>query len=709
MLRDLTLKSVYDSSEHNLASDLFVPLLKEAIEYRRGVGFFTSGWLREAAEGLIPFAERGGRAYFVTSPHLEKKDWEALQLADRAKRDAAVYDFVHRGVGALEFTLREDTAAALAWLVVDGVLTFKFAIPKNQVGDYHDKVGIVTDMTGEKVVFHGSLNDSPHGLLNGESFSIFRSWEPGQQEYVHDHAERFERLWNDENDFFWVYDMTEAIREGLARLRRHHPRPYSLPQRSVQGSGIRVPPEVRLYPFQQEGVNNWLAAGGRGMFEMATGTGKTFTSLAAAATLHRQLGNLAVIVSAPFNHLVDQWMGEAKQFGFIPIPCRDSSRDWVPLVRSRIPDFNIGGRRSLFLVTTHKTGSERTFTHLIRNLQGHVLYIGDEVHYLGSPRYRRGLLETYRYRIGLSATPDRWFDPGGTAHLRGYFGSTVVDMPLEKAIGRFLTPYRYHPHLVSLTPEEMGDFNELSLKIVQQMASARRRNRNQRQENSLLEHYLRQRAALVAGASNKLLVLRRLLEARIREAGHENIRHAIVYCAPGQTRTVVRLLADLGLRAHEFVYNVPNVDRTRILEQFDAGDLQVLVAIKCLDEGVNIPATREVYFVSSTSNPREFVQRRGRVLRKHPGKERAILHDLVVVPPRRSFATETEEMDKVLLRKEMPRVAEFCSVADNEFEARDVLFPLLLRLDLVHLLDLKPWDIYHQATQWGDYSDTESA
>jgi superfamily II DNA or RNA helicase len=705
MLKSLTLKSVYDSSEHHLVRDLFLPLLKESKSYRRGVGYFTSGWLQEAAAGLAEFAENGGKAYFVTSPHLEQRDWDALKMAEQAKADNAVYAVIRSKVRELETTLREDVATALAWLVADGVLTFKFALPKNRVGDFHDKFGVFEDANGDRVAIHGSYNDSVHGLLNGESFSVFRSWVPEQNDYVSEHARRFERLWSGTNDFFRVYDTTDAIRNEIVNLRKGRSRPYKLAG-PPEARSIRTPPEINLYSFQREAIDEWFAAGGRGLFEMATGTGKTFTALAAAAELSNRVGSLAVVVSAPFNHLVDQWRAEAMRFGFTPLLCRESSAKWVNTVRSRIQDFSAGTRKNLFLITTHKTGSEDKFTSSMRALRGETLYIADEVHYLGSPQFRRALMDIYKYRIGLSATPDRWFDEEGSSLIRSYFGSVVASMPLEQAIGPFLTPYRYVPHPVPLTASEEEMFADLSAEIGTLSARIRGAPATSRtsREQKTLELLLRQRADLIARAENKFPTLDQILREKIASEGVDSIHHTIVYCAPGETVTATRLLANLGLKAHEFVHTVPSDARLKILGQFEEADLQVLVAIKCLDEGVDIPATREAFFLASTSNPREFVQRRGRILRKHPGKEQAILHDMVVVPPTRQLVLEEDaETDRALMRRELPRFAEFSSAAENEFEARAVLFPILLELDLIHLLDVKPWEAYHQYRRREEY------
>ncbi|KAF0197164.1 MAG: type III restriction protein res subunit [Bacillota bacterium] len=688
MLSHLNIDHVYDSSHCHLVNELFCPLLSESVIYKRGVGYFTSGWLREAVQGLAKFAENGGRAFIVTSPHIEKSDWDAFVLADEASRSAQVYETLKRHVDDLEVTLREDTRNALAWLVADGIVTFKFAVPKNRIGDYHDKFAVFEDAAGDKVAIHGSYNDSIHGLSNGESFSVFCSWNPGQDGYVQSHGQRFDALWSGRNDFFHMYDMSEAIKHEICRLRNTSSRPYTEPDRP-QPKAIRVPSNVQLYDFQQKGIDNWFSNGCRGLFEMATGTGKTFTSLAAAVRAHGERGSLLIIVAAPFNHLVDQWNEEAKKFGFVPLLCRDSATSWLQLAKSRIQDFNNGGRDSLVLITTHKTASASNFIKVVSKARGYTLLIADEVHYLGSRHLKNALLESYQYRIGLSATPDRWFDETGSQEIRGYFGKTVAEMPLEVAIGTFLTPYRFIPHLVTLSDSEFNKYTQLTRLIRQLMASAEKSI-----DTEYLQSVLRKRANIVSKAAAKLPMLLDLLNKQIAQQGGESVRHCIVYVAPGEADKYVRALSNIGLRVHSFIHTVPNDERLALLDQFNNGHIQLLVAIKCLDEGVNIPATKEAYFVASTSNPREFVQRRGRILRKHPGKERAIVHDFVVTCPRRSISDGMVDIAVTLLRKEMPRFVEFSSAAENEFEARDVVFQTLLYYNALELLELRPWDVY---------------
>ena len=197
MLKDIDLLPVYDSAEHNLVRDLIVPLLEHSVTYMRGVGFFTSGWLRVAAQGLVSLAERGGHAKYVVSPILDQEDWEALQRGDKAKEDDLLMRSLERSIEELALSLERDTRDALAWLVADGLLEFRFAVPRASgiQGDYHDKVGVFIDQRGDTVAIHGSFNDTVGGTLNGEAFSVFRSWDQGQRPFVDKHRERLSKLW----------------------------------------------------------------------------------------------------------------------------------------------------------------------------------------------------------------------------------------------------------------------------------------------------------------------------------------------------------------------------------------------------------------------------------------------------------------------------------------------------------------------------------
>ena len=707
MLRDLNLLPVYDSAEYDLIRDLQVPLLQHSIDYLRGVGFFTSGWLCIASQGVADFIQHGGKARVVLSPILEKSDWEAFQLGEEARFDEVLKSILASRVNDLRRSLETDTLNALSWMVADGVLDIRFAVPREMEypGNYHDKVGVYTDVNGDSVALHGSLNDSIQGSLNGEAFSVFKSWEEGQRPYFQKHISRLESLWNDGNPQFKVRQIPDAIREQIIQLRSTEQRPYSLLKSDIvvaQPSGPHC--SVTLHPFQETAITKWKDAGCRGIFEMATGTGKTVTSLAAAVEKFNELNKLALIILVPYLHLLEQWERNCRSFGFSPVLCSSKHGKWQIDIRSRIQDFNLGITQSICILAVHMTAASPRFHNAVKGLKPEfTMLIGDEVHGLGSPQLRNSMIEHAGMRLGLSATPRRWFDDEGTATIFSYFGQTCFEYTLEQAIGNYLTEYRYYPQLVSLTDEEADYYEELTSQITSLMVKA--------EEDPVVHEQVKmlllKRARIISGAEEKLPAMLTLLKSLIeqnRQNGQET-RDILIYCAPGRHREVLQAVAGLGLRCHEFVHDVDLPDRERLLGQFANGDIQVLVAIKCLDEGVDVPSTRTAFIMASSTNPREFVQRRGRILRLCEGKNEAIIYDFIVVPPSNRLVLQ-KDADVSILKREMPRFAEFASSALNEFQARSTVRDILDQYEMLNLLDEKPWDLYHNLKQW-DWGNDE--
>lgn len=705
MLKELELLPVYDSECYDLIRDLQVPLLRQAKDYLRGVGFFTSGWLRLAAQGMAAFVMGGGSARIVVSPILDVADWEALKFGESAKTDAVLREVLERNIEDLAITLENDTRNALAWMVADGLLEFRFALPRNREssGDYHDKVGIFTDGNGDRVAIHGSLNDSIKASLNGEAFSVFKSWELGQSPYVEMHKTRLEALWNNQNKQFSVYRIPEAIRDKFIQLRTSIDPPY-VRSSSQQIRALSPHCTINLHGYQQTAIDEWRQAGCRGVFEMATGTGKTITSLAAATSVYQEHGRLALIILVPYLHLLEQWERNCKQFGFNPILCSGEHGRWQINVKSAIQDFNIGSKSHICILAVHKTAAMDKFATATRRLpEDNTLLIGDEAHGLGASHLRRALIDNAGMRLGLSATPRRWFDDEGTDTIFRYFGQTCFEYSLDQAIGKFLTPYEYYPQLVSLSEEEAEQYEDITQKIVAIAASAE----HDPEVRERLKKLLLQRSRIISSARQKLPALLQLLRRMLedyRQRGDE-LNGILIYCAPGGHKEVLRAVAALGLRCHEFVHEVSLSEREKLLTQFDAGDIQVLVAIKCLDEGVDVPSTRIAFILASSTNPREFVQRRGRILRKSEGKDRAVVYDFLVAPPTERLALKLGS-DVAILQREMPRFVEFASSAMNQFSARAVVRDILDNLEMLNLLDEKPWDVYHTLKRW-DWSEND--
>jgi len=699
MLKDLNLLPVYDSAEHDLILDLIVPLLQNSKLYLRGVGFFTSGWIKLAFEGIIKLIENGGTARIVISPILERSDWEAFQLGEEAKCNETLKNVLEKQVINIATALKKDTLNALAWMIADNVLEFRFAVAREYMtgSDYHDKVGVFIDEEGNRVAIHGSFNDTIKGSLNGEAFSVFKSWEEGQHPFAEQHHKRLTELWERGNRQFQVFTIPEAIRQKIMRLRTTDHGPYVKPTTA----DVLLPPVAdnlqnpfSLYPYQEEAIKGWISANCQGIFEMATGTGKTLTSLSAALNRFNEIGRLALIILVPYLHLLEQWERDCIKIGFNSVLCSSAHKDWHIEIKAKIQDFNIKALQHICIIAVHATASTDRFAKAIKNLKPEcTMLIGDEVHGLGAPILKQAMISNTDMRLGLSATPRRWFDEEGTKAIFGYFGPVCFEFPLEKAIGKYLTPYEYKPELVNLNVAEMALYEDLTAKITQLIKMMEDNKLDVEEE---LKRLLLERSRIVASAEEKiyrLLTMLRDMIDKFHEKGR-TLSHILIYCAPGSHKKVLRAVADLGLKCHEFVHTVSLNDRQKILGQFANGDIQVIVAIKCLDEGVDIPSTRIAFLLASTSNPREFVQRRGRILRLAEGKGKAIIYDFIVVP-RPEYIPLKREIDAGLLKREMPRFAEFASAAKNEFEVRSKLWSLLNHYELLNLFDKKPWDIYH--------------
>lgn len=676
---NLNLPKTLDTSTADIIKDFFVPVLTYATSYDRGVGFFSSSWIRLAAKGLLRLVHNQGRARWITSPILTEDDWQALWIGTQARKNIILRESLFRSVELLTEDIEQDTLSALAWMVADGILDFRLALPHNKLDhEFHAKFGIFTDAQGNQIAFNGSYNDSITGTRNYEEIDIFCSWIHEQMAWVERRKVQFERLWNNQDANVRVFELPEAVKIRIIKLRANE-RPYKAPDWvKIQEDATtylisppknpQLPNHTLLRDYQEEAIEAWFANECRGLFEMATGTGKTITALAASVRLYEKQDRLAVIITVPYQHLVDQWQDEAQTFGYRPVLAYQSKIRWLDSLNHEILEFNNNYRRFISVITTHTTFISVEFQDSIARLTSPSMLIADEAHHLGAERTRHYYPQHIPFRLALSATPDRWFDDVGTEALRLYFDKTVFVFPLEKAIGFSLTPYYYYPHLVPLTDEELERYEELSTKI------ARLINRKDEEGQQILKILLIRRAELLNKAKNKLAVLSELVDAQ------DEVKHTLFYCAPGQIDEVLRILGwEKGLLVHRFTAEEDPRERQQLLTDFANGDLQALVAMKCLDEGVDVPNTHIAFILASSSNPREFIQRRGRILRQAPGKEFSFIHDLIAVPPVTwtvSQDSPTFVAERSIVHRELQRFKEFANPALNKHQALDVVWDI---------------------------------
>lgn len=692
-LRGAALPHYLDTSSSNLIRDFFEKALASSIRYDRGVGYFSSGWLKVNSSGIQRFAEAGGKARWITSPILEGDDWAALVKGNEARSDSILYRTLEQSLAELSTNLEKDTLSTLAWLVADEVLDFRLAVPRGDLsGEFHDKFGVFTDKCGDRVSFNGSYNDSIHGLRNYESLKIFFSWENAGAPFVEADAARFSSLWENHDPNVRVYAIPEAARARILKL-RSPVRPYSLPS-GENGAGLHGRPFSQiLRDYQKDAVNNWFRHGCRGIFKMATGTGKTITALAVVSLLREYLAErssrLITVVVCPFIHLVSQWGEEAERFGISSIRCFQDRATWVEDVERAIAAVDSGASNGCTFIVTNRTFSGASFQRLIRDVASPLLIVADEVHNITVSQAVSALPLRADYRLGLSATPERAYDEEGSQEIGRYFGPVVYEMGLREALGKgVLCPYRYHPIIVELTSDEADKYMDLTRGIAQRATRVLENPMNDPGVQALLIR----RARLTATASGKIPILKGLMEGRTTES------HDLFYCGDGrvdaeadgeelrQVDAVVEMLGrELGMRVGRYTAETFLSERDRLRRDFADGKIQGLVAIRCLDEGVDIPEIERAFILASSTNPRQFIQRRGRILRRAPGKVAAEIWDFIVAPPSSLITDQTFNTERGLLARELKRVNEFAELSLNGSEAHMVLRDLKKNYNLLHL------------------------
>jgi superfamily II DNA or RNA helicase len=688
-LTQLHLPEVMNTSYYVLSKDFFIPVLKHSIRYDRGVGFFTSGWIKATAQGLVSFIESGGVARWITSPMLNEQDAKALAKGVAAWEDEKIFELLVSEVDNLTEVIERDLLLALAWMVADQRLVFKIAIPTEKLagGDFHDKFGIFTDKEGNKLSFNGSYNDTARGELNYESIKIFKSWQPYLGTFVEDDATRFNDLWHGRDPNLRIYDLPASIKRKIIKYREFGERPYDLPPVAEIYDPVQKQ-ILMLRPYQDVAVQKWIASDFKGIFEMATGTGKTITSLFCVKEFFSREPYGVVVILCPLIHLVTQWKEEVDKFNIDSVLCFGSSKDWIPELQTKIQSIELaetlkaGEQKNLALICTNATFFSDKFLKVLASTKLNKMILADEVHNIGTEFALSKLPSDIVFRLALSATPERFGDQEGTERLFVYFGGVICTLDLHDAIFKLnvLSHYVYEIHEVQLTEKEFKEYRELTRRIAQLITSD-----FDNESSPQLSRLLLERANLLNRAAGKVKLLRELL------AQNSNIKKTLFYCAPGQIDEVNQLLTkELNIISHRITYREDRKKRAEIIKNFENDNYQALTAIRCLDEGVDIPVVECAFILASSSNPREFIQRRGRILRKAEGKKIARIVDIMARPPEASVRHEFTEaemrIEKSILSKELRRIHYFASCADNRNETLSHVYDIASEYNLQHIL-----------------------
>jgi superfamily II DNA or RNA helicase len=676
-LVDLPLKRAYHKPEDDIARAFYLPAVAVSNAYDRAVGYFSSTIFLLAWPSLKAFVANGGKMRLICSPVLSDVDHSAMRdgYSERADADfAASLKTNFAAMMASEALVKPATV--LASLVAAGVIDCKVAWVGDTAGGrpkrlFHDKIGLLTDGQGDRVVFKGSMNETWPGLAldgNLESVDVFTSWrDDGERERITDETDYFDRLWNNTWPGVITQPLPESARAEIVSaadaarwpdfvdeicLDLERAAGWSAEAGKLGGRSPR--------PHQVSALDAWTARGRRGLFEHATGSGKTFTALCAMNDSFRRDDIPLVLV--PSDLLLQQWEAEIRNaFGDAGIQllmCGGGNADWREGARlrswTRAPSPR---QRPRAVLSTLQTAASATFMGLCSGGE-HLFMIADEVHRMGATGARRLFdLETGA-RLGLSATPRRSGDPEGTDAILRYFEGVVPPpFTLADAIqSGALTAYAYNAHPIRLEPDEQDQWLETTEAVRRLAARMKDGGEAYPGLQARMKLLLIQRARLVKGARGKAAAAVAVLRAHYR-AG----QRWIVYCDDqvqlGQVKTALRAagLPDV----YEYHSAMPG-DRSRTLDLFNQRG-GIVVSIRCLDEGIDIPAVSHALVLASSRNPREFIQRRGRVLRRFPGKGLAYIHDVIVTPTSREEGADVGSM----LAGELARAIEFGSNAIN--------------------------------------------
>ena len=597
-------KVCLDTSEDNLIDELYMPCLKWAERFDRGVGYFTTGWLTYNVAGLSNFASRGGKIRLITSPILSKEDSEAiigvkdLDGAQFERLEAALLE----NVETLKREMEADIINAFSWMLYDGIIDMRFAIPceKLDEGNFHDKFGIFY-CGRDALSFSGSINDSKHGFQNYESIKVFKSW-AGTQEYVASDISRFEKIWSRKDRNLKIFTVPQAVKEKIFELRTPD-RPYSLPT----GSNKWIHQDLAVKTFLEKE---------HGILAMATGTGKTITAMKIINKLFDNGDIRRVVITMYGNDLLDQWAIQIRE------NYKNKQINYHYASQKMMKNFIMHPDDSILLLSRDSKNLSRLldlFDRLPGNYRDDTLFIFDEVHGAGSSTFVENLsgrISPYRYRLGLSATPEREYDEAGNDFLLNEVGEVIFEFTLQDAIQKgILCEFDYLPLPYVLTEEE-----KLKKRKIIAAFNAKRENGEPADEKDMFT----QLALVNKTAENKLQEFESLI---LRQPSL--LKKCIIFV---QTMEYGEKLQNILVK-HCDNYHTYYADDEKInLENFAAGKIDCLLTCKKVSEGIDISSVTNIFLFSSDRSKLVTTQRIGRALRldRNNPEKKAIVIDFVI-------------------------------------------------------------------------------
>ena len=684
--QELNFKEHYDSQKDNLLKDFYIPALANSKKYRRVVGYFNSKSLASVALGLKDFILNKGKMDLLCGVDLNPSDVNMVKFASEHPEEIVASNFLNE-LDSIEDEIVKNHVKVLGWMIANNLLRIRVAVKVDEhgipvpegEGILHYKIGLMNDFEGNLISFSGSINETSAAWeKNLEEFHLFRNWNEGELVHLKNNLDTFRDLWNSKWDEYKILEIPEAVEEKFIDIAPDNFEDLIF-EKSISKEDMIPSKKIDLYDYQIEARNKWFDNDKKGIFVMATGTGKTYTALGCLEKLLHDDSQLITIITAPTKHLLPQWEKSINNIGLnvdkLIVATGDTK--WRATLEDSLLDLRLGSIDKLVVLTTHDTLASNDFIdYLSSNKRCNYFLIGDEMHGLGSPYRRKGLKEElYDFRLGLSATPTRYSDEESD-FLFEFFGGELYNISLREAIydyynprtGKsYLTPYNYYPYFLNLTDEELEKYKEITLNLFKYQDEEYTRKK---------ENLLFQRAEIIKDAYNKYSIFKDILSEIDDYSG------LIVYCSPNQIDNVLNILSDNNIVAHKFTMEEKTIpmdiygglsEREMILDDFSKGNYQSLVAMHCLDEGVDVPSASKAIFMCSSNSSREFIQRIGRVIRRYEGKNHADIYDLIVKPSGNKLDKSLQKFEQSIFEKEKERYKKIGYIAENYDYVIDLL------------------------------------
>lgn len=700
----LRLKEYYENGEDNIGRDLIRTCLKECKKYRRGTAFFGSTSFITYSDALLHVIKDNVKIEILCSPVIN--DRSLLDTLQRNLSQEEKLETIQKFQESIIYKAtkyqndpndnRKFGSQLLAYLIAKEQLEIKLAIKKSEdwpdpwpTDDeieekenshlYHVKRGYFEFEDEKKVVFSGSFNERFQSLeRNFEDANVYKTWLSNDLSRAERIINRVNRDWEGETDTLYIRklskELIEKIKDSAVRDRASIRRPKNQDEPEV----IDIPEineeqnnEIIERPYQFEALANWEKNNYKGILAMATGSGKTRTAISAIKKIKDANPSSFILIVVPKISLATQWLSELKKFSVEAFGAF-TNQNWENKITDIVMGLAIKGNdyKMPTIVAVRDTFVSEKFQEKINHIQQEIdskfkFIVVDECHHFNKQKSISCLPDFFNYRLGLSATPFNQYeeDNDESKFLYEFFDKEVYSYTLENALNDgWLTPYYYYVITVELDEEETEKLEELSIKIARAYSALKNNDSDENQSN--LDKLNSEKNRLIGSVKDKLLKLENLIK-------NKKEGYALAYCGASSDddsegirkrhiQKVSRIFDDNNWRVGKITSDESLNIREQHISDLEHNLIDVIVSIKVLDEGIDIPCCKTAYILASSKSNREFIQRRGRVLRKFGGKEHATIYDFVIT----NAATKSEALKNVI-DDEFYRVKEFANLAIN--------------------------------------------